>query len=121
MPYKRHSSESKAEAVALAAIVGADAAAEQLGLGAPRIRAWSCAAGRTPADAIESADRKAPGELARAQVAKNLAAGKVRPKDAAVIAAIAQRNSEKVKEPEPADPEKAAADQVVAWLMERYA
>ena len=46
-----------------------------------------------PADAISSADWVQLGDIARAQVQAALLSGKVRPKDAAVIAAMADRNA----------------------------
>src|SRR5262245_48411544 len=101
----------KAEAIALAIVVGAEAAAKQLGWDPRSIRKWCEAAGRAPADAITSPDWRTLGELARSQVASRLATGKVSARDAAVIAGIATRNEQR---PEP-EPEPEATPEQQAW------
>jgi hypothetical protein len=110
-----------AEAVALGSIVGAEAASKQLGIGPSAIRRWMARAGKTPADAIASADWAQLGEMARAQVASALLAGKVRPKDAAVIAAMPDRNLAK-PEPvaEPVTPEDTWGDDIEAALLKHH-
>jgi hypothetical protein len=112
-----YSKQQMAQAVSLGAIIGADAASKQLGMQARSIRNWMARAGATPADAIASADWAALGAMARAQVSADLLAGKVRPKDAAIIGAIADRNAAK---PEPVGEESAVAVQplFMTWLLE---
>ena len=90
--------KQKSEAIALATIIGAEAAGQQLGILPRTIRGWADRAGKAPADAINHTDWRSLGEAARSVVAANLAGGFVRAKDAAVIAAIATRNEAK---PEP--------------------
>ena len=94
----------------MARVAGADAAAQSLGIDPRTVRKWSDQAGNRP-----ELDGSAEGwqrllDLAQSKVAVALASDKVRPKDAAVIAAIAERNlrqladrSEK-REPEPREP-----------------
>jgi hypothetical protein len=87
-----YSGEQRREAVALGRVAGAEAAARTLGIDPRTIRRWSEQAG----DRAEL-DGTAEGwqrflDLAQSKVAVALSSGKVRPKDAAVIAAIAERN-----------------------------
>src|SRR5690242_6203278 len=82
----------KAEAIALATVIGAEAAAKQLGWYPRSVRKWTVAAGRAPADKITSSDWQALGDLARSQVASKLASGKMSAREAAIIAGIASRN-----------------------------
>lgn len=120
---KPYSPAQQNEAVTLAAVVGAEAAAKQLGMRARTIRGWSVRAGKAPADAIGSADWRSLGDLARAKVAADLAAGRVRPKDAAVIAAIAQRNVRDVPldvEPEHTPEQLDYAHRLEAALATKY-
>lgn len=111
-----YSLAQKAEAIALATVIGAEAAAERLHIDPRTVRKWAARAGRAPADAITPTDWAQLGDLARAQVASDLASGKVRTRDAAVIAGIASRNVRDPKpEPEPPD----EAEQLVdLWLSE---
>ena len=68
MPYRKYSPTERAEAVALAALVGAETASEQLGMDSRAIRRWSEAAGKKPADTITapSWERVMETALARA-------------------------------------------------------
>lgn len=115
---KAYSPAQIAEAVSLATIVGAEAAARQLGIDPRTIRGWMERAGKAPADALTSPDWQQLGDLARSQVAASLASGKVRPKDAAVIAAIASRNA--AKPPTELDPETDEDEQFWAALVEQF-
>ncbi len=83
---------------------------------AQTVRNWMAKAGRTPADAISSADWAQLGEMARAQVQAALLSGRVRPKDAAVIAAIADRNAAKVEDAPPVS-SVFALDAFVDWVV----
>jgi transposase-like protein len=92
VPRVRYSDAQKREAVALARVMGADSAAASLHIDPRTVRKWSAQAGHGP-----ELDGSAEGwqrllDLAQSRVAVALAADKVRPKDAAVIAAIAERN-----------------------------
>ena len=98
---RKHPPEVVQQAVALGAVVGSEDAAKRLGLDPRTVRTWMGKAGRAPADAITSPDWATLGELARTQVQADLVSGKVKPKDAAVIAAIADRNAAKVTEGPP--------------------
>jgi hypothetical protein len=93
-----YSRAQMAEAVVLAAIVGADAASSRLGMGAKAIRRWSERAGTVPADSIGQADWEHLGALAKAQVQSDLLAGRLTTVQAATVAGIAQRHAAK---PEP--------------------
>jgi hypothetical protein len=113
----------KREAVALAAIVGIEAAAEQLGWDRRTVRKWSEAAGHPP-----ELDGTATGwrellDLAQSQVATALASGKVRPKDVAVIAAIAERNLRQLadrSDERETEPQETWADRFDRWCDETY-
>jgi hypothetical protein len=103
---KPYSPQRIAEVVATAVILGIEATARDTGIDPRTIRGWCNRAGKAPADAIGCADWHSLGELARSQVVSSLASGKVRPKYAAVIAAIATRNARDPEpDPEPADTE----------------
>jgi hypothetical protein len=121
-PRVSYSGAQKREAVALARAAGAEYAAESLGVDPRTVRKWLEAAGDPP-----ELDGTAAGwtqllDLAQSQVATALASGKVRPKDAAVIAAIAERNLRQLadrekRKPEPQDP---WADRFDRWCDETY-
>jgi len=111
----------KAEAVALAAIVGADQAGKTLGIQSRSIRRWGLLASTAPADALPAHDWKTLGALARARVAHDLASGKMTTVASATVAAIAQRNE--IAAPPPAPPPTRVeqwGDEVEAALDEKY-
>lgn len=111
-----YSSVQKAEAVALAAIVGVEAAAEQLGMQVRTLRGWANAAGQRP-DVDSDAWQKLH-DLAMAKTMAAVASGKLRPRDVAVIAGISKRNlSKPVPVPERSSVE--AREQFIEWLVER--
>ena len=92
MPRIAYTTAQKQEAVALARVAGVEAAAQSLGIDRRTVRKWSDQAGDRP-----ELDGSAEGwqrllDLAQSKVAVALSNGTVRPKDAAVIAAIAERN-----------------------------
>ena len=110
------------DAVALAAVVGIEAAASQLGWDRRTVRSWCEKAGKRP-----ELDGSAAGwtqllDLAQSQVATALASGKVRPKDAAVIAAIAERNLRQLvdREKRTPEPQEPWADRFDRWCDETY-
>jgi hypothetical protein len=97
--------------------MGAEAAAESLGIDPRTVRKWSAQAGGRP-----ELDGSAEGwqrllDLAQSKVAVALATDKVRPKDAAVIAAIAERN---LRRPAPDVQMSAVAayDEFAGWLVD---
>lgn len=113
---KAYTAAQKAEAVALAIVVGAEGAAEQLGMDVRTVRKWAGQAGKGPELAAPAGGWAALLDLAMAKVTSALASGKVRPKDAAVIAGIASRN---IREPKPEpDPKTDAETLVDRWLEE---
>src|SRR5262249_8242308 len=119
MANRAYSSAFRAEVVAASTVEGAEAASERYGVDVRSVRRWAGAAGKAPADAVTSSQWSDLGALARARVAADLVAGKVRTKDAAIIAAIASRNeakpdAERVAEPSSVDAKEAFID----WLVE---
>jgi hypothetical protein len=122
VPRVAYSGAQKAEAIALATVVGAEAASRQLRITVGAIRRWCELAGKVPRDAIGSTDWQALGDLARSQVAARLAAGKVSAREAAIVAGIADRNSREAPLPEsPPDPEAQAwTDGLTSALEARY-
>ena len=121
---KAYSPQRKSEVIALARVQGIEATARQTGIDKRAIRGWCERAGVVPADALGTvADWASLGELARSQVAERLASGKVHPRDAAIIAGIADRNTRKPEpQPEPeGDPEAEAwTDALLVALEARY-
>src|SRR3954447_21012456 len=96
MPYVRHPREQKAEAIALGVVMGAEAAAEQLGYVDVRtLRRWMEAAGKAPADVVEAADWESLLDLALAKTVAAVASGRLSPTTVATIAGIAARNARK--------------------------
>lgn len=120
MPKVAYSTAQKAEAVALATVIGSEAAGQQLGITPRAIRGWAERAGKTPADSVSTSSWQSLLDLAMARVGSALAGGTVRPKDAAVIAGIAARNIREPKPEEPRTPEQDAYDAFVAELEARY-
>lgn len=102
MPYRKHSPTKKAEAIALATVIGAEAAGNQLGIDRNTIRRWMEAAGKAPADAIARTDWEALGQLALARTMDRIASGKASAVETATVAGIAERNKRK-PEPEPVE------------------
>lgn len=95
MPFRKWTGAQKAEAIALADVVGVDEAARQLGADPRSIHDWRKAAGKRPEIDVPATTWRTLHELALAKVAAALTSGKVNPTQAATIAAIAQRNAEK--------------------------
>lgn len=102
----------RAEAIALAAIVGVEPAAEAMGIDKRSVRTWTEQAGRAPELVAKPDEWKRLHDLAIAKVTSDLASGKMRPRDVAVVAAIAKRNLTKP------DPMVAKQTDVEAWSDE---
>lgn len=115
MPYRKHSPAKKAEAIALATVIGAEAAGERLGIYRGTIRRWMEAAGKAPADAIARTDWETLEQLALSKTIERVASGKASARETAIVAGIANRNKRK-PDAEPKDPN--------AWMSpadrERY-
>lgn len=90
---KAYGPAAKMEAITLSSVVGADQAGSQLGIDPRTIRIWSAAAGRRPELDGEPDRWRELRDLAIAKVTADVAAGKVRVRDLAVVAAIATRNA----------------------------
>ena len=110
-----YSAAQKAEAVALAVVIGAERASEELGPQAHTIRGWMARAGKAPADAIVSDEWSAIGARAMARAHRLLDTGKVNGTQALTMAAIALRNASTVKEAPP-DSAATAHDAFADWL-----
>ena len=123
MPRIAYTTAQKREAVALARVAGVEAAAQSLGIDRRTVRRWSDQAGDRP-----ELDGSAEGwqrllDLAQSKVAVALASGKVRPKDAAVIAAIAERNLRQLadrSEKRQAGPQEPWTDRFDRWCDATY-
>jgi hypothetical protein len=96
---KAYTLQQKAEAIALAAIVGSEAAAEQLGMDPRSVRKWASQAGRAPELSAKPDQWSRLHDLAMARVTSDLASGRMKPRDVAVVAAIARRNLSKPERP----------------------
>jgi hypothetical protein len=114
----------RAEAVALARIVGAQEAARRLGLDIRSVRGWSQAQGVTTADVIDPDMLAAAADLALARVTSEVASGKLTGSRLAVVAGILQ---DKVRlrdrdrpEPTPVAEPYPFVDALEAWALARY-
>lgn len=115
---KRVTPAQKAEAVALAAVVGAETAAAQLGWDPRSVRKWAGQAGTAPADAIARTDWATLGDAMLAGVAADLASGKLTAVQKATIAGIAKRNAEKA--PPASESAVAARERFLEWVAQAY-
>lgn len=117
MPRVTYSPERKAEAVALAAVVGAEVAGQQLGIDHRTIRRWAEAAGSSVADTIDAPSWERLGALALARAEAMVATGKLTAIQLATMAGIAKRNAERppsAGEPSAKDAQEALFD----WLYD---
>lgn len=105
---RKYSPERRLEAVALARLTGAEAAAKQLGIDVRTVRGWQAAAGDQPELTAPGDKLQAIFDAATAKVMTALATGKLSVRDAAVVAGIAKRNLDK---PRPETPEKSREEQ----------
>lgn len=118
MPFRKWSDAQKAEAVALASVMGADSAADQLGMTADRIRQWAKQAGVDPADTIDAADWADVERVALARTMAMIVDPRAKPSQVATVAAIAKRNADKPR-PEAVDSALEAREAFLDWLCER--
>jgi hypothetical protein len=116
-----YTNQQKAEAVALAVVVGVEHAADQLRIDRRTVRGWLEQAGKAPELAAPATGWEQLLALAQAKVAAALASGKVTPIQAATIAGISARNirDRPPDEPAPTDVER-HVDGVMARLDELY-
>jgi hypothetical protein len=115
-----YTAAQKAEAVALATVIGAEGAATELGMDVRTVRGWAGRAGKAPELAAPTGGWQNLLDLAMAKVASALAGNKVRPKDAAVIAGIASRNVRERPPEAPQTEDDIARDAWTAELDRRY-
>jgi hypothetical protein len=107
--------------IATAVVTGAEAASETYELDVRTVRGWLAESGKVPANGVSRDRWRELADLAITRAQSALLGGKVRPKDAAVIGAIATRYAAK-PEPmaEPATPEDAWGDAADAALLKHH-
>lgn len=98
---KAYTAAQKAEAIALGVVMGAEGAAESLGMDPRTVRKWMAKAGKAPEIEAPETGWRSLLELAQAKVTTALTSGKVSPVQAATIAGIAARNIREPKAPSP--------------------
>jgi hypothetical protein len=122
MPFVRYSVAQKAEAVALAAVLGLSATADQLGIPEDTIASWMAKAGRRPADAIEAPSWKRVADLALTKAERMVAEGKLSVAQLLNVVAMSQKGAATEAK---ASPDEASAtrarDQFYDWLTDRVA
>ena len=106
----------KHEAVALAVVVGAEAAADQLGIDVRSVRKWAEAAGHRPE--LEVDDWQALHDLAVARTTAAVASGKLPARTVAVIAGIAARNLRPTRVVAPSEPDEPAENPGIVAMRE---
>jgi hypothetical protein len=117
---KRYSPEQMREAVALARVVGAEVAAETLGMDARTVRGWLAKAGDPPELQGSASQWTQALELAQAKLASKIASGKLTAVQLATVAGIAERNLTNLGKTQP---EQAAPDwgaRLHAWVDATY-
>jgi hypothetical protein len=123
-----YTSAQKREAVALARVAGAEAAAEALGIDPRTVRGWLARAGDPPELEGNAAAWQRAFDLAHAKVEGFLASGKASAVQAATIMGIAQRNLASIERDghgkanpagEPTNVEQ-AVDEFEVHVAERY-
>jgi hypothetical protein len=75
VPRITYRSAQKREAVALAVLIGAELAGQELGIDPRTVRIWTQAAGKSPADVIEAPSWERLGALAMARAERLVASG----------------------------------------------
>ena len=118
MPYRRYTPARRAEAVALARAMGAEAAAEQLGMDHRAIRAWLAKAGDGPELAAPSGSWRQLMILALARTTALVASGKLSPVQVATIAGIAARNADRDPAPAASTSAWAAREPFLEWALD---
>jgi transposase-like protein len=116
---KAYTTAQKQEAVALARVMGAEAAGKQLGIDPRTIVKWMSQAGDRPELDGDAGTWQRLFDLAHARTEAALASGKLSAQATATVMAIAQRNLEKLRD-KPAPPESAVAarEAFYGWLEE---
>ncbi len=116
MARRRVTATQRAEAVALAAAVGAEQAAQALGYDPRTVREWARRADVAPADMISVPDWASLATLAMSRAQRMVTEGKLSAVQLATIAGIATRNAAKVADPAPSAVE--AREAFFGWLVE---
>lgn len=93
MPFVKYSMAQKAEAVALAAVLGLSAASDQLGIPEDSIASWARRAGKDPADRIEPASWERLADLALTKAERMVAEGKMSAAQLANLAGMAEQKA----------------------------
>jgi transposase-like protein len=121
VPFRRYTNAQKAEAVALALHIGAEAAAAQLGMDRRAVMSWMEQAGKGPELAAPLEGWRALMALSLARTTALVASGKLTPVQMATIAGIAARNAQReasrAPEAEP-DPVAELVDRWEAWAVQ---
>src|SRR3954451_25478257 len=122
MPGKGYTPAQRTEAVALASVIGAEAAGQQLSIPWRSIRRWSEQAGNAPELAAPSGSWAELMRLAIARTTAAVAGGKLHPSTVATIAGIAARNAHRDPEPKATGTGTAleAADAFDDWAIDVY-
>jgi transposase-like protein len=94
MPYVKHSQAFKSEAVALAAVLGLSAAADQLGIEEKTLASWMAKAGKRPADAIQPASWQRVADLALTKAERLVAEGKLSAAQLLNVVTMAQKGAQ---------------------------
>jgi hypothetical protein len=92
VPFRSYSTPEKLEAIALAEVIGAEAAGEQLGMKPLTIRKWMAASGDRPELRADSITYRAIRDLAKARALLFAASAKLTPAQAITLAAVGDRN-----------------------------
>jgi transposase-like protein len=119
---KAYTTAQKQEAVALARVMGAEAAGKQLGIDPRTIVKWVSQAGDRPELDGDAGTWQRLFDLAHARTEAALASGKLSAQATATVMAIAQRNLEKLRvKPAPSESAVAAREGFYDWLEETTA
>jgi hypothetical protein len=118
MGAKAYSRTQIAEAIALGRVIGSEAAGKQLGIQPRTIRGWMAKAGDPPELQGDGPSWARLHSLAMARAEAMLTSGKLSAVASATVAAIAQRNADKVTQaPEP-ESAVSALDTFQDWICE---
>lgn len=117
MPYVKHDLAFRAEAVALAAVIGLSAAAERLGIEERTLKSWMLKAGKDPADVIAPASWERLAGLALTKAERVIAEGKLSAAQLINAASMAEQRAAA----KPATEAPTADERFLAWVDARYA
>jgi len=118
---KAYSHEQVREAVALARVVGAEVAAETLGMDARTVRGWLAKAGDPPELQGSASQWSQALELAQAKLGSKIASGKLTAVQLATVAGIAERNLANIGKAQPGPSGTTALevrDQLTDWIVD---